>query len=264
MAMEASEVLASSMNAAAVPLHLPLDETTRSIATNQARVGMASSQSTIYTEILVKTAVAKVKNSQGMETMARVMFDEGSERKWIRKSLAEDLQLEGVTENILVTTFGERIGKPITSQKVEFHLANKESDSWTNIKALVVDEVGAPVNSVSITPGKWPHISGIKFADSYPRGKETVDILIGQEFELDFTTTEPKILGPKGTPGAVKTKLGWILCGPLQGVQSRNEARYMRIQVSNMDLNEMLKECFQFEGIGTLAKEENRLTTRDQ
>ena len=45
-----------------------------------------------------------------------------------------------------------------------------------------------------------------------------VDVLIGQDFELEFATSKPKILGPKGKPGTIKTTLGWILCGPLNEV----------------------------------------------
>ena len=48
-----------------------------------------------------------------------------------------------------------------------------------------------------------------------------LDVLIGQDFELEFATSEPKILGPKGTPGTVKTTLGWILCGPLNFLKWR-------------------------------------------
>ena len=32
-----------------------------------------------------------------------------------------------------------------------------------------------------------------------------VDVLIGQDFELEFATSKPKIRGPKGKPGTIKT-----------------------------------------------------------
>ena len=53
----------------------------------------------------------------------------------------------------------------------------------------------------------------------------TADILTGQDFELEFATTEPKVLGPEGTPDAIKTTLGWILCGPLNEVQGSKETK---------------------------------------
>ena len=48
----------------------------------------------------------------------------------------------------------------------------------------------------------------IKFADSYPREMQFVDVLIGQDVELEFATSETKILGPKGTPGTIKLLWG--------------------------------------------------------
>ena len=33
------------------------------------------------------------------------------------------------------------------------------------------------------------------------------DVWIGRDFELEFATSEPKILVPKGAPGAIKTTL---------------------------------------------------------
>ena len=138
------------------------------------------------------------------------MFDDGSEKTWIRKGLADELRLNGAKETVVVTTFGQRVGKPVTSHKVEFSLADKEENNWVKVKSLAVDDVGAPMSAVKVTPSAWPHLEKIKFADSYPRGMQTVDVLTGQDFELEFATTEPKALGPKGAPGAIKTTLGWI------------------------------------------------------
>lgn len=93
------------------------------------------------------------------------------------------------------------------------------------------------------------HLNKIPFADNYPRGKQAVDVLIGQNFELEFATSEPKVLGPRETPGAVKTKLGWILCVSLDEVQQRNETRTMRVQTSNED--EHMRRMFEIESTGT-------------
>ena len=35
-----------------------------------------------------------------------------------------------------------------------------------------------------------------------------VDVLIGQDVELEFATSATKILGPKGTPGTIKLLWG--------------------------------------------------------
>ena len=75
------------------------------------------------------------------------MFDDGYKKTWIRKGLADELRLNGTKETVVVTTFGQSVGKPVTSRKVEFYLAaDKEGNNWVKVKALAVDDLGAPVN----------------------------------------------------------------------------------------------------------------------
>lgn len=87
------------------------------------------------TNVLVKTALVRINSASCLEKTARAMFDDGSEKTWIRKGLADELRL-----------------------------------------ALAVDDVGAPVRAVRVTPSAWPHLAKIKSADSYPRGMQTVDV----------------------------------------------------------------------------------------
>lgn len=71
------------------------------------------------------------------------MFDDGYEETWIRKGLADELR-NGTKETVVVTTFGQSVGRPVTSKKVEVSLVdNEEGNNWVKIKALAVDDVGA-------------------------------------------------------------------------------------------------------------------------
>ena len=77
------------------------------------------------------------------------MFDDGSEKTWIMKGLKDELR-DGTKETVVVTTFGQRVGKPVTSHKVEFSLAEIEGNNWVKVKALAVDNVDAPVSAVRV------------------------------------------------------------------------------------------------------------------
>ena len=46
------------------------------------------------------------------------------------------------------------MGKPATSHKFEFSLADKQGNNRVKVKALAVDDVGAPVSA----PSAWPHL----------------------------------------------------------------------------------------------------------
>ena len=92
---------------------------------------------------------------------------------------------------------------------------------------------------------------------------QTVDVLIGQDFELEFATTEPKALGPKGAPGAIKTTVGWILCGPLNEVQRSKETRTTRVEITNKELNENMRRLFKVETTGMECNNETAASLRD-
>ena len=77
------------------------------------------------------------------------MFDDGSEKIWIRKGLKDELR-DGTKETVVVTTFGQRVEKPVTSHKVEFSLADIEGNNWVKVKALAVGDVDAPVSAVRV------------------------------------------------------------------------------------------------------------------
>ena len=54
----------------------------------------------------------------------------------------------------MVTTFGQICGKACYKPQVEFSLAVKQGNNRVKVKALAVDDVGAPVSA----PSAWPHL----------------------------------------------------------------------------------------------------------
>lgn len=104
--------------------------------------------SVTHTKVLVKTSLAKITSASGLEKTARVMFDEGPEKTWNRKGLADELLLNGSKETVVMTTFGQSVGWPVTIHEVEFSLADRDGNNWVNVKVLAADNVGAPVNAM--------------------------------------------------------------------------------------------------------------------
>lgn len=109
-------------------------------------------------DVLVKTALVRIKSPLGLEKTVRVMFDEISEKIWIRKGLADERRLDGTKEAVVVTTFGQKVEKPVTSHKVELYLADKEGNNWVKFKAIAVDEVGAPASALRVTTSVCPNL----------------------------------------------------------------------------------------------------------
>ena len=48
---------------------------------------------------------SRINSASGLEKTVRVMFDDGSEKTWIRKGLADEPRLDGAKETVVVATF---------------------------------------------------------------------------------------------------------------------------------------------------------------
>ena len=76
--------------------------------------------------VLLQTALVDVKNSDTSEVFhkARVLFDSGSQRSYITKSLAAKLKLPVKrSETMIVNTFGDDKSQQFNTDVVEFHIS---------------------------------------------------------------------------------------------------------------------------------------------
>ena len=79
----------------------------------------------------------------------------------------------------------------------------KESILMKNV--LVTEHI--PIESCDIDVGNYPHLKDLSFSSS-----GSVDILIGQDYPAALLPLEVRS-GPKGTPFAIHTIMGWALNG---------------------------------------------------
>ena len=66
--------------------------------------------------MLLQTASAFLTNDDPQEIQARVVFDTGSQISYIRKNIAESLNLKGPVETLSISTLG---GETIKSKKMQ-------------------------------------------------------------------------------------------------------------------------------------------------
>lgn len=157
----------------------------------------------------------KVKSVKGSDIVTIYAFlDPGSSGTFCTEHLVQKLKVTGRKTNFLLSTMGQRKIVPaysLTGLQVsnvdgsDFHLL---PEVLTQLKMPVtVDNMMTPEELAN-----WPHLSKVKI---HPI-KANVDLLIG--------TNAPKILEPwevlkscGNGPYAVKTVLGWVVNGPLNG-----------------------------------------------
>jgi hypothetical protein len=163
--------------------------------------------------VILQTALATVKNST-IVTKVRVLLDTGSHRTYITENLAKhlNLTLENMQE-ISVGTFGTRTRKTIQTPATKLNFILKDGTKMT-INANVVPTISAGFYRTPIEVNIPEYINRkTEMADDLPQQAESssIEILIGSDYYLDFTTSE-RITLCNGLY-LVGSKFGWNFAG---------------------------------------------------
>ncbi|GFR24172.1 integrase catalytic domain-containing protein [Trichonephila clavata] len=127
------------------------------------------------------------------KVIARLLFDSGSQKSFIRNYLKNALNLKPVRqETLLIYAFSSRKPLEKTFEVVNLTLTSRFPPFQSlNIEALVTDEItGAEIYSDS-TPKLLRNLipSGCQMADSFQKG--SIKILLGANFLVNSITGEP-------------------------------------------------------------------------
>ena len=223
--------------------------------------GLASAKPALpLKETLLQTALARL-TVNGQEMTVRVLLDSGSQRSYVRKSIAESLGLQGPSELLSVTMLGGTTSETKRLQRVKFALSPMKGDSKVEMEALAIPKICNPLGPVQLDFRKNSHLQGLTLADSYPRDSVQVDVLIGADFYYSFVTGLYKKGSSSESLVAVESHLGWILTG-----QVNRYSRYttsMLTVVENSGLTKSLKRFWELESIG-IAETENTVISREE
>ncbi|XP_063442104.1 uncharacterized protein LOC134722415 [Mytilus trossulus] len=204
--------------------------------------------------VLLKTAVAPVwSDSTGID--ANIFFDEGAQRSFLTKALALKLKLEIYrTETIQLACFGDT-GNSIRHLGKCTLLVETQTRQKIPIEVLVVPKIAVPLqNHVRKLDLKnnYIYLQGLNLA--HPITDESmfeITVLIGADYYWQFI--EDKIIRGDG-PTAVKSKLGYLLSGPLK------ESATHSLSVLNMLISHKTEEFdiasfWNLESMGINSKE---------
>ena len=189
------------------------------------------------TPVLLQTATTIAADMSGTtQATARVMLDTGAQKSYIERDLAKKLKLE-IHEKcaMIVSGFGGTENKLIDNE-VKLKLSTLIPGKHIEISAHVVDKVCSPLKQQFISGAleAYPHLRGLKLAENYNDGSDLpINILIGADYYWDICTGHTK--RGEGGPCAIKTRLGWVLSGPLDDMNQVGE-REVCSETSNLNL----------------------------
>ena len=166
---------------------------------------------------LLKTAIATVSSTHN-ETETNVLFDEGSQRSFLTRDIADMLLLQPTgKEDICISSFG---AKTPLSQKTDVASINLKTKSGKLIplSVLIVPDIAVPLKNITnerVT--QLPYLKGLPLAHPVTTDENfRISLLIGVDHYWDII--EDDIIRGDG-PTAVRSKLGYLLSGPLPVIQ---------------------------------------------
>ena len=163
---------------------------------------------------LLMTCQVLIIAPNGSPVKVRALLDGGSSASFVSERLVQSLHLSRTRQNISVSGIGE-ISPTITVQSV----ANiKISPMITNGKIIDVTALVVPrvVRDLPTCPihhdARWTHISDLRLADPEYGVPGRVEVLLGVDIFTDILL-DGRRKGPPGSPTAMETIFGWVLCG---------------------------------------------------
>ena len=224
----------------------------------------AFQSSTTKVPVLLQTAQVPVFRPGDPSTSIsiRVIFDSGSQRSYVSQRVKQSLALDPLySETMLIKTFGSEKGNKQLCDVVSLGL-NLRAGGNMNLLFLAVPLICEPLcgQSISRAVEHYDYLADLDIAD-YSCGTEQleVDMLIGSDHYWKLVTG--KLISRSDGPTAVHTRLGWVLSGPVEGLQSQNvscnlvSTHALRVDAyvqeeSDRSLDRTLKSFWDLESLG--------------
>ncbi|GFR19852.1 DUF1758 domain-containing protein [Trichonephila clavata] len=142
------------------------------------------------------------------------LFDNGSEKSFIKKNVSRRLGLKKVgSERLNIFSFGCKTPKKQTCSKVEVRLRNILNGEVTVIEALEIEEISKATLSLP-SPDVWTEMEtkGFRLTFNCSESSENCEIslLIGSDFYWSLTHRIKRL---DSSLVVVETSLGWSLQG---------------------------------------------------
>ena len=165
-------------------------------------------------QVLLMTCKVKVTAPNGSSTIARALIDPGSSTSFVHERITQLLRLPRTKKNVLV----EGVGGTSTPTRgsVWFQVSGVEDGAEKiGVEAYVLKKVtrDLPLHPIPIAL-KWDHLSNLELADPEFRTPARIDLLLGAEVFASILR-DGRRTGPRGTPSAINTCLGWVLFGKI-------------------------------------------------
>ena len=168
-------------------------------------------------KIVIQTALATVKNTETLRSeKTRILMDTGSQRTYITKELADNLQLKTrETQEYSIYTLGSKKPKKVTTSLAELTIKTQKGNDIL-IKASIVPQITGLVQRIPINISEQQNLKKTyNLGDTLSQQVQTstLGLLIGNDYYHELIMGERTQI--QDGLYLIKSKLGWILSGRL-------------------------------------------------
>ena len=160
------------------------------------------------------TCRVSVLAQDGSFVEARALLDNASSASFVSERLVQSLSLPRFNQHVRVSGIGDISQRAPIQSISSFQISpvgpNKRK---IGVSAVIVPKVTC---DLPLTPVPfqltWKHISDLPLADPGFGQPGRIDILLGIDMFVDVLR-HGRRSGPPGSPTALETEFGWVLCG---------------------------------------------------
>jgi hypothetical protein len=195
-------------------------------------------------EILLATALVKAESKTGDYHVIRALLDQGSQASFVTEAVVQDLGIKKIP--IQGTISG--LGGDQTSVRSRY-MVNLKVQSLTDptfqivLKAYVLNKITTYLPGKTVAVPQWVELQKLTLADPKYHTPNKIDVLLGAEVYCQVLR-EGMMRGPKGSPVAQCTTLGWILSGPIGSGSANESVTVLHAQVNE---DEIIKRFWEME-----------------
>ncbi|CAB3984661.1 Hypothetical predicted protein [Paramuricea clavata] len=215
-----------------------------------SQVDAANNHATVATigvnqpRVCFKVVPVKIRSPNGEKEVTTCAFlDSGSDTTLCLSTLADELGLESTAVDYTMVTMNDRRVKQ--GHRVCLQISSLDGDTDFELNnVLTTDRLSVTTKHFATEEqvNKWSHLNGIHLPQIEDK---RVKILIGMDRPDVIENDIEKRKGRRGEPYAVKTPLGWTVCGPISdnGGDISEDTFVNFIQSEHVGIDEQLSVC---------------------
>ncbi|KAJ8946634.1 hypothetical protein NQ317_003844 [Molorchus minor] len=202
-------------------------------------------------QVLLSTAIIYVRDEKNNQIRCRALLDSGSQSNFMTRELFELLNVTSNIINLSVAGIGQAVTKII--HQAETIIGSLHNAYSKKLSFLILEKITERVPTSSIKMPNFGIPGNITLADPNFNIAGKIDILLGAEVFWELLCVG-QINNGLGKPILQKTKLGWLVSGPISYNTLQNQTKTLCNLTCITNLENQIERFWKVEECNTEGK----------